>query len=163
MIVLTVAWHYGLGQHFIDLTAWEQRHTLRWVVTVETFAIASSTFGRISFALFFMQIIGPRDKVFRWMLHAVIAVQVLVNLITIVQIYAQCGLHARAIWDPAAAAAYGHCQNPLVQTIIGYVQSALNSVCDAVLTIIPVMVLWNLQMPRKQKLSLGLALTLSFL
>ena len=133
------------------------------MILVETFAISSSTFGRISFAIFFLQIIGPRDRLFKYTLWGVIGVQILANLVTLIQIYAQCGTHTRALWDPAAAMAYGHCQTPMVQTIIGYVQSALNSLCDAVLTIIPVMVLWNLQMPRNQKLSLGLALTLSFL
>ncbi|KAK4552533.1 hypothetical protein LTR86_010377 [Recurvomyces mirabilis] len=161
MITITIAWRYGLGRHFTALSAAGQRHSLERIILVETFSIASSTFGRISFAVFFLQIIGPHQVIFRNGLYTVIGVQALANLVSIVQIYAQCGMHARAIWDAVAAAAYGHCQDSQVQSVIGYIQSALNSGCDAVLTIIPVLVLWDLQMPRNQKLSLGCALTLS--
>ena len=163
MIVFTVAWKYGMGHHVDTLSLPHIKLALKWMILVETFAISSSTFGRISFAIFFLQIIGPRDIHHRVALWGVVAVQIAANLITLVQIYAQCGTHARALWDPVAAERYGGCEAPAVQTIIGFVQSALNSACDAALTIVPVIVLWHLQIPRNQKLSLGMALGLSIL
>lgn len=163
MIFFTIAWKYGMGHHFLNLNLEHQKLSLKWMILVETFAISSSTFGRISFAIFFLHIIGPRDIHHKIALWTVVGIQIAANLVTLVQIYAQCGLHSTALWDPVAAEAYGHCQSPDVQTIIGFVQSSLNSACDLVLTIIPVIVLWHLHLPKNQKLSLGGALCLSFL
>lgn len=53
------------------------------------------------------------------------------------------------------------CQPPSVQTNIGYVQSALNSWADITLSVIPAFVLWDLQMPRRQKAILACVLMLS--
>jgi hypothetical protein len=50
-----------------------------------------------------------------------------------------------------------------LELICGAVQSSLNSVCDITLTILPMVILWNLQMPLAQKVGLGLVLTLSVL
>lgn len=66
------------------------------------------------------------------------------------------------LWNYAVAA-HAHCQSPMVETIIGYIQSALNSLSDVVLTVLPAVVLWNLNMPLGQRIGLGATLTLSIL
>jgi hypothetical protein len=91
----------------------------------------------------------------------VIVIQIVINLIVIIQIYGQCGVHFDALWKGQEAMAAAHCQPPAVETIIGYVQSALNSLCDITLTIVPAFILWDLQMPRRQKVILAAVLMLS--
>lgn len=48
-----------------------------------------------------------------------------------------------------------------MKTIVGYVQSALNSWADITLTAVPALILWGLQMPRRQRIILACVLMLS--
>lgn len=162
-IFITVAWQHGLGRHFQTLTPDQQQTTLYYTAGyLEIFAIVTCMFGRISFCILLLHIIGPSDKIKKWTLWSVIAVQLAITTATVVQIYAQCGSQVTALWDYSVAA-QANCQSPQVQTIIGFVQSGINSLCDVVLTVTPVMILWNLQMPTGQKIGLGAMLTLSIL
>ena len=79
---------------------------------------------------------------------------------TVIQIWAQCGEHIDALWNFDVAANVS-CQNPEVQTVIAFVQSSLNSLCDVALTVMPALILWSLQMPLREKRRLGFFLTLS--
>ncbi|KAK5114555.1 hypothetical protein LTR85_010132 [Meristemomyces frigidus] len=161
MVFITIAWTKGLGRHFAALTPTQQQDSLFYIIgLVEIFSIITCMWGRISFATFLLYIIGPIDAAKKWALWAVIAVQILINLIVAIQIYSQCGPHVTALWNYAVAA-HANCQSPMVETIIGYVQSGFNSLCDVTLTILPGMILWNLNMPLGQKIGLGATLTLS--
>lgn len=163
MTFITVAWTKGLGRHFASLTPAQQQDALFYTIgLVEIFSIIVCMWGRLSFATFLLYIIGPNDKKKRWALWAVIAVQILINLVVAIQIYAQCGPHVTALWNYVVAA-HATCQSPMVETIIGYVQSGLNSLCDVTLTVLPAMILWKLHMPLGQKVGLGATLTLSIL
>ncbi|GAB7336279.1 hypothetical protein MBLNU13_g09032t2 [Cladosporium sp. NU13] len=160
-IFLTLAWESGLGRHFDSLTEAQQQLVLKLTIAgVELFVIITTVFGRISFCVFLLYIISPTDTAKRRTLHGVIGVQVVANVVCLIQIYSQCGTKVEALWNFSVAAS-AHCHSPMVQTIVGYVQSALNSVCDVVLTILPTTILWSLQMPTAQKTGLGLVLTLS--
>lgn len=162
-VFLTEAVAHGLGYHFDDLTPREQQNTLFWISPLtEPFAVLSSMFGRISFAVFLLYIIGPADQAKKWSLWAVIGIQLVANLVTVIQIYSQCGDKVSALWDYSVAAT-ATCASPTVQTVIAFVQSGLNSVCDISLTILPALVLWKLNMPTAQKIGLLACLTLSIL
>lgn len=117
-------------------------------------------FGRISFATFLLQLVGPTKRWQKAFLLGVIVTQLVVTIPTLIQIYTQCGAHLSAIWDPEVAA-HTTCESPEVQVIIGFVQSGLNSLCDLVLTILPCFILWQLHMPIGTKIGLGAVLTLS--
>lgn len=124
MIFLTIATRHGLGRHFESLNPAQQQASLRWIIRfVEIFAIVTCMFGRLSFSVFLLYIIAPMDKTKRVALWSVIAVQVLINLITVVQIYAQRGHRLTALWDYAVAAT-ATCQSPQVETVIGYGMSS---------------------------------------
>jgi hypothetical protein len=145
----------------MSLTIEAQQQALFWTIgLVEPFAIVTCMWGRMSFAMFLLYIIGTADNRQKMVLWTVIAVQAVINAVTIIQIFAQCGAHVEALWNYAAAGD-AVCQSRMVQTIIGFVQSGLNSACDLVLTISPLLVLWKLNMPMSQKIGLGAILTLS--
>jgi len=163
IVFLTVAWTKGLGRHFDTLTAAQQQAALLWTIgVVELFSVIACMWGRMSFATFLLYIIGPTDPKKRFALWSVIAIQIIVNLVVLVQIYAQCGIHVTALWNYVVAA-HTTCQSLMVETLIGYVQSGFNSLCDVCLTILPALILWKLNMPLGQKLGLGATLTLSIL
>lgn len=127
--VFTVALHWGLGKHLADLDAQHRVKALMWIVISEPFAVLSSMFGRVGFAVYLLALLGPRDSAQRWALQAIVMVQVLANTATAVQILAQCGLKIAAQWDPVVAAT-AKCQSPLVETYFGYVQSCEWFSCD---------------------------------
>lgn len=161
MVFISIAFSHGLGQHFDDLSPSDKETALFYQIGfIELFAVTPCMFGRISFAVFLLYLLGRTAKWKRTILWAIIAVQIIINLIVIVQIYAQCGLHFNALWNPKVAE-IAHCQSPTVETYIGYVQSGLNSLCDVTLTIIPAFILWGLQMPRREKITLSCVLMLS--
>ncbi|KAI7684246.1 hypothetical protein KC319_g8 [Hortaea werneckii] len=119
-------------------------------------------FGRWSFSEYLLFILRGTGSKKRWCIWGVIAVQLIANGITVIQIRAQCGKHVEALWD-SDVAAHVSCQSPDAQVVIGFVQSSFNSLCDAALTGLPALILWNLQMPRAEKSLLGLTLTGSIL
>ena len=119
-------------------------------------------FGRWSFSAHLLSILKGTGSKKRWCIKGVIAIQLVANGITVIQIWAQCGEHIEALWN-LDVAAHVSCQSPDVQIVIAFVQSSLNSLCDVALTVIPALILWNLQIPRAEKLALGLTLTTSVL
>lgn len=78
--------------------------------------------GRIAFSIFLLQLVGRLHVWQKPVLHGVIAVQLVVTFVTLIQIYSQCGKDITALWDPRDVNT-ATCQDPIVQTIIGYVQS----------------------------------------
>lgn len=153
-------------------------HAVKYIIIIQAFAITTSALGRISFAIFLLQLVGPSKRWQKAFLWGVVTLQLVVTIPTLIQIYTQCGTHLSAMWDPAIAAHHS-CDSPDIQTIIGFVQSGqylfdrtsrkkkltiyagLNSLCDLILTILPCFILWQLHMPISTKIGLGAVLTLS--
>jgi hypothetical protein len=183
MVFISIAFVHGLGQHFQELSPADQQTALFYQIGfIELFAVTPCMFGRISFAVFLLYLLvscvnrqdevqksrsglmhelqGGTAKWKRTILWTVIVIQIVINLIVVIQIYAQCGSHFNALWN-ADVREIATCQPPTVETYIGYVQSGLNSLCDITLTTIPAFILWNLQMPRREKITLACVLMLS--
>lgn len=95
---------------------------MKYITIQEGLAVTSPTFGRISFAIFLIMLLGPTAWIKRYILYFIVGTQVVINVVTLIQIYTQCGSHPSALWDPAVAR-IAHCESPEVETIIGYVQS----------------------------------------
>ena len=161
MIFITIARTHGLGRHFATLTPAKQQTALFYIACFGE-SVVTCMFGRLSFATFLLYIIVLTEPKKRVVLWVVIAVQIVITTITIIQIYTRCGIHVRALWNYEAAMKVT-CQSEDLQVLVGYIQCSLNSACDLVLTIIPAMFLWTFNMPLRQKLGLGACLTLSVL
>ncbi|GAB7356933.1 hypothetical protein MBLNU459_g7779t1 [Dothideomycetes sp. NU459] len=159
-VFVTIAVHWGLGQHLRDLSPQNKFEAMKWISMVGGPAILSSACGRVSFALYLLRVVELAKKNHERVLKMIVIVQPIVNIATIIQIYAQCHNHPSAMWDPAVAA-IAHCDSPNVQTVVGFIQSAINSLCDAILTLVPAIIVWNLQIDVRRKLALSALLTLS--
>ena len=125
MALLTEAQSHGLGQHIWSLPKGQTKQALKYILIQEGPACLTSTFGRVSFALFLLVLLGRTARPKRAVLWCIVAVQVTINLIVVVQIYAQCGTQVSALWDPEVAA-IARCQNVSVETNLGFVQSGEN-------------------------------------
>ena len=161
-VCLTEAWTWGLGRHIEALPGAHISKVGHWVVISESFSVLTSYFGRMSFSAFLLSVIGKVASPQRWILWGVIGINTFVNVLVIIQVYAQCGKDLSALWNPAVAAV-AHCQAADVETYIGYFQAGTNSLCDLILTILPLTIVWKLQLPTQTKVALAALLCLSSL
>lgn len=158
---LQMSREYGMGRHIQTLDGSQISHQGHYNRVDESFSIIPSYFGRMSFAAFLLGVIGSTGKPQKMILWAIIVVDTIINIVVAIQIYAQCGTHLAAKWNPALAAIYS-CQDPEVETNLGYAQASLNSLCDLILTVLPITIIRKLNMPTGTKIGLGALLALSF-
>ncbi|GAB7344497.1 hypothetical protein MBLNU457_2331t1 [Dothideomycetes sp. NU457] len=162
-IAIALGVEKGLGRHIWTLEDATIGHIGHIIQVVKGFSIVPSCLARISIALYQLRLLPPKSS---WLtlspLMVVIVFDPIVNLVTLIQIYAQCGTHLSALWDPAEAAV-ANCESPFIETRIGYAQSGINSLCDLILSVFPIVILWALQMPTRRKLQLYAVLSTSYL
>lgn len=158
--ILTAGQQHGLGRHIESLQGPEISKAGHYIVISESFSITTSYFGRMSFAVFLLSVVGVAAMPQRITLWAVIIGNTVVNILAIAQVYAQCGKDLSALWNPAVKV-HAHCQPDYVETYIGYCQAGINSLCDLVLTVLPLTIIWSLKMPRGTKAGLAALLMLS--
>ncbi|KAK1807303.1 hypothetical protein LTR12_018351 [Friedmanniomyces endolithicus] len=156
-IVMTIAYHYGWGRHTQYLSDYQILNAVKWISVSQGMGVVAPALGRISFCLFMLQIVGLTSRWKRLSLHVTWMSQILINTVCVVMIYTQSGVHVSALWGAERA----KCLDPSVQTIYGYFQSGFNSLSDLYLTILPAIVIWNLQTQTTLKAGLSALLCLS--
>ncbi|TVY14099.1 hypothetical protein LARI1_G007616 [Lachnellula arida] len=144
----TAAVQYGLG-YSIEITY--RGNCLHLA------GILSPMFGRLSFMIYLLNIIVT-SKPTKWFIYSLAAQHIIINVVTIILILAQCP-HFATLWDPIGTP--GRCWNPSVQADFGYFQGATNTLTDIVLTAMPISIIWNLQLAKKLKIALSVLLGLS--
>lgn len=121
---MTVSFSYGLGRHTASLSNHRLEGTLKWVAMFEVFAVLTPALGRISFCAFLIFLVGP-TKIFQKLILWVSPwIQVIINVIVIIQSKARCGTRIDALWKTSAMETV-KCENPNVETYLGYVQSGM--------------------------------------
>jgi hypothetical protein len=149
---------------------------VKFFVLCEGWGVASTAFGRISFSVYLLQFVmfKPKRKFLLWFF---MVGQAVVNALTIILIYVQCGTQAAALWDPSIKA---NCWSPVVQRDFGFFQcgmspraaicisranqptmSAYNSLTDLFLTVLPTTIVWNLPISWRKKLGVSVLLGVS--
>lgn len=83
----------------------------------QTFGICGGVMGRISFIALINALLATR-KEYRAILWALMAAQIIVNVLFILIIFLQCPGHASAIWSQSEDS--GNCWDLRVQTYYGY-------------------------------------------
>ncbi|KAI1396280.1 hypothetical protein F4819DRAFT_500361 [Hypoxylon fuscum] len=151
-IFLTISSAWGLGQHMEILQSQPNHimYTIKWVYLCEFFSILSPGFGRISFAFLLLGLMPP-SKTQRRVLWAIICVQFIVDVGTIIVSFSQCR-PMYGFWDDSIGA---DCWPPYIQEYTGYFQGSVCSLVDLILALFPTSMFWNLKMEFKQKLYLS--------
>lgn len=115
-----------MGRHIWTLDTPTRIHAIEAMTVVKGFSVVPSTLGRISVALYQLRLL--RMATWSWkntILVLVLIAQPLINLIALVEIYSQCGLHVSALWNPAVKEV-ATCLSPDVETNLGYAQSGMS-------------------------------------
>lgn len=178
--LISVQYHYGWGRHQSCITNIQKLEMqIKFNVTGQSFGIMGSTFGRLSSIVFMLALFGSKRWVW-WALWAMFVAQIVSNVGTVVVIYAQCK-DPRALYDFSLPESL--CWPSYVQTVsplslttfplsnslhahgqyLGWAHTAFNGACDAFLSILPAVMLWNLHMKTRLKVGLAALLGMSAL
>ncbi|CAI7627295.1 unnamed protein product [Penicillium discolor] len=148
--LITVCVKYGFGRHVWDLDAETAvPKVIMFDYLTQTFGISGGTFGRISFIVFVIELLGTRRS-HRVILWIILILQILTNVLLIIILFVQCPGHGSAIWTKDR----GKCWDFRVQAYYGYYQGAFNSATDLYLAIFSTYIFWNLNLKLRVKLGL---------
>lgn len=115
-------------------------------------------FGRVSFCLF-MVVMTPVTELMKIILYLLIGLQLFINVVTTILIYAQCS-DAAALWDTSITTAV--CIDHSIMTDLGWCQAIFNCVTDLSLTTLAAVMVWNLRhLPSRIRAGFAVLLCLS--
>lgn len=142
---------------FIDVTF----HTdnLQFFFFFEVFYCAAIIPIKLSISFMLIRI-ASRRKTYIYSLYAVSAMFVVMNLIALLYIIFQCAPVSYA-WDQSTPG--GKCNPSQTLADIYYATTAINIATDWFCALLPIPLLWNVQLNRNAKLSVGVILGLGAL
>ena len=129
-------------------------------------AMISPMFGRMSFLVSLLYLTGTDVRVSRWPIWAFIALQFIINVVAIIVFFTQCGNQLDILWSEDLgnlAKFLTVCEDPMIQTDLGYFQGAFNTLTDAFLTIMPAILIKHTMLSARAKVGLYALLCLSVL
>ncbi|EED12777.1 integral membrane protein [Talaromyces stipitatus ATCC 10500] len=126
------------------------QNTVKWVFLCEFFSILSPGIGRIAYAFLLLGLVPPVQWRTRF-LWSIIAIQFVVDIVTIIISFAQCR-PLSTFWNHDVS---GTCWSPSVQQDTGFFQGSVCSAVDLTLAVFPASMFWNLNMERKKKIFLS--------
>lgn len=120
------------------------------------------SFGRISFCLYMMRILGVTSPSTRFALRTAIVLQLFANLIMTVLVFTQCGSF-QALWKHGLQPDVSACIHHDVLRVVALSAVAFNALTDLFLTILPSVIVWKIQaMTARRKVGIAIILGLSF-
>ncbi|PKX92338.1 uncharacterized protein P174DRAFT_431765 [Aspergillus novofumigatus IBT 16806] len=135
MVFIQRSFKNGLGRHMWFLSDAERKLALKNEFISQPLAVTASMLSRSGMMCFLYTCFSSVDKQIRLSIIVCMAIQVVVNSVTAVQIIVQCGpnpYHAvnrvsyfHYMWDNPPADGSVICQSPAVQTTIGFVQGGI--------------------------------------
>ncbi|THZ64115.1 hypothetical protein D6C85_08712 [Aureobasidium pullulans] len=119
-------------------------------------------FSRISFCLYMLRIISTVFAFRKRTLQLFVALQVVVNVTITILVFTQCGSF-HTLWEHGMQRNAPSCIRNGTLEILALVTVTFNAITDLYLTILPAVVVWNIQfMTARAKLGLFATLGLSF-
>ena len=112
--------------------------------------------SKMSFAMTLLRLVDGKTRMFVWF---VIVSSTLLASLSMLFLWVQCNPVAKN-WQPMLP---GTCWNPNVNVIIGIAGGVYSTLGDWVLALLPWKVIWKLQMQRKEKIGVGIAMSMGIL
>lgn len=158
---------YGTGKHIADLTPTDIMKALKastcgWYFIADAFErlqwkqfwwlselpyFFCSALAKISICLFLLHLVVERSHV--WILRAIMVVNTVSCVFFFFFMLFQCS-PISYFWNHHQPGG-GHCLSPGIIMNSTYTFSAISSICDFSLGILPIFMVWNLQMSRRSK------------
>ncbi|KAI7241592.1 hypothetical protein KC343_g1944 [Hortaea werneckii] len=155
-IVCLVGPFHGVGVHQASLTADEQTQGRLWFFLFEILFCITIIFIKLSISFMLARIAAPMKK-YVWALWFMAGLVTLANLVSLFYIIFQCSPVA-FFWDRTIPG--GRCNEPKILADIYYMDTAVNIIVDWFCALLPVPLLWSIQMNRNTKISVAFLLGL---
>ncbi|KAI1767874.1 hypothetical protein GGR53DRAFT_525483 [Hypoxylon sp. FL1150] len=152
-VLMIVSSAYGFGQHNTDINADDLRKAMEVELIGQFFISIAMGLSKVAVAAFLMRIIVARwHKAVLWFW---IVTMMAWSLLLAISCFAQCA-PVEAIWD----ARIENKTCPINLTDIAFVMCSWSAAMDFFLAAFPWVVLWKLNMPKKEKITICLSLSL---
>ena len=122
MVLLSIAVSWGFGRHLTSLDPTRSIQAIKYNYIQQPFHVMSSSFGRISFALFLIEIV-QKFVTRRRFLYSLAALQLAINGSTSIIILVQCR-PIQKFWNRRVE---GDCWNPHVQEYYSFFQGCMST------------------------------------
>ncbi|KAJ5314717.1 Vacuolar protein sorting-associated VPS28 N-terminal [Penicillium atrosanguineum] len=148
----------GVGHQFDDFTSLViYERALLWWWLSQMFYVWSSAVAKVSIAVALLRL--TVNRVHRIILWSTITLTIIIGLIFWLVLLLDC--HPISyFWKQANDRSTGSCLSVDILLDIAYLYSALTVVCDFTLGILPIFLVWHLQMNRRTKVAVGGILSL---
>ncbi|KKK13958.1 hypothetical protein ARAM_000204 [Aspergillus rambellii] len=153
MVMVQKSLESGLGRHMSTLTVKEITGAMKYDFLSQPLAVVASMVSRCGMMWFLHTCFGSGDKKIHLMIIVCMIVQIVMNMVTVVQVVVQCGpnpyrvtnraAYFHYMWDGVPKDGSVVCQSPTVQTTIGFVQGGINTAIDFFLTVLSAVQLWQ--------------------
>jgi hypothetical protein len=147
----------GLGTHNRYLDAHEIQRVLKYLFFCGLLYAVATAAIKASICLLLLRLTIHRKR-YTWILHGIIIFTVVNTLATMVVTLTTCKPVATN-WDSSK----GHCDNQVAQQKVQYGYGAGCIATDLACAILPVCILWNVQLSRKTKMYIAGMLALGVL
>lgn len=116
----TLSIRCGIGAHMTLLNDPQRSSSLHYSFLAFVGSFISPTCGRLSFCVFLLSIVWRSQRVPRWPLWLFMALQVIVNVVSIILMYSPCGTSMSALWNLDIPVLLTKCWHFDIQTYWGY-------------------------------------------
>jgi hypothetical protein len=154
--LITKSFTWGLGKHDVDLRFDQIINMIKYVWISTTPGILSAITARISICILLVRIFGNKTWL-KWFLIVATVLQAASNIAVIIGIWAQVS-PVEAVWNPTIIASRR--SDPRLVEYLAYVGGAFFACGDLTCVLLPVMVVWRLNMQLRKKVGLCVILAL---
>ncbi|KAI9674002.1 MAG: hypothetical protein M1822_009579 [Bathelium mastoideum] len=159
MSLCSVLVHYGLGRHIEFVPLDQQAEVLKWNWLVQPFGIMTLPMGKISVSLLLLRLMSPQTNWRKAILWGNMVTYTIFMALAAIFSFVQCD-PPQALWEDMPNT---KCWNPKVQANWAIAGSAYGAFLDFLLVLMPVTIVWNLQLSLKRKSALCILLGLGVL
>ena len=162
MIFDGLEYQAGGGRHDYYLTPGQAKESLKWNYITEVLLFVIIPLTKISICFFVLRI--KNTGWLKWLIYGLMTGLVITTVVPIIVLFAECR-PINAFWDKSA----GRCWNPRVLNDVNYVQvctfifslicyyvltpEAYSIFSDCICSLLPVVILWNVQIRLKLKVA----------
>ncbi|KAK4443775.1 hypothetical protein QBC34DRAFT_199162 [Podospora aff. communis PSN243] len=153
IILVTMSVSLGLGKHSY-LVPPQNFGTMGLIGNLTgTFSILAATWSKTSFALTLLRLMQGRMQYFLWFI--IVTINIFMGL-NAVFMWVRCA-PVQKTWNPFA---YGTCWDPQVYPNYGMFAAGYSAAMEFILALLPWKIIWGLQMKRKEKVGVALAMSM---
>jgi len=153
IILVSLSVSKGLGKHVQDVPLENMSELGLMGNLTGTFSILAAVWSKTSFALTLLRLMPGRMGLLIWTIIASINIFMGLNALFM---WIRCSPSSKT-WNPFAP---GTCWEPHVYTSYGMFAAGYSGIMDFVLALLPWKVIWKLQMKRKEKVGVAVAMSM---